>query len=218
MKSPRLLIVVAALLLASLACTLGVPTVDENSVASGGVLFQDDFSNTSSGWDKVQSAGEGMTDYQNGTYRIQVLTTNTEVWANPGLKFTNVHIEVDAQKIGGPDNNDMGVLCRYQDDNNFYYMIVSSDGYYGIVKVKDGEQKLLGQDNLMPSESINLGDATNHIRGDCVGSTLTLYVNGYQLATAEDTEFTAGDVGLVAGTYEESGADISFDNFTVTKP
>jgi hypothetical protein len=33
-----------------------------------------------------------------------------------------------------------------------------------------------------------------------------------------DTSFTSGDVGLIAGTYEEAGTDVLFDNFVVTKP
>ena len=34
----------------------------------------------------------------------------------------------------GPDDNDFGIICRYIDDNQFYYAIISSDGYYGIVR------------------------------------------------------------------------------------
>ena len=182
------------------------------------VLFQDDFSNPDSGWDRV-NVKDGITDYTpEGAYRILLNLPNTDVWANPGLSFTDVRIEVDATKVGGPDNNDFGVQCRYQDDNNFYFFLISSDGYYGIGKVKDGEQTLLSGENMEYSDAILQGRSTNHLRADCVGPHLKLYVNGVPVATAEDSDFTHGDVGLMAGTFDESGTDVLFDNFIVLQP
>lgn len=211
-KDSVFLFMVVVLALAALACGGGT-----TAPLPEGVLFQDDFSNTSSGWDRVR-VDDGMTDYDNGAYRIQVNTTDTDVWANPGLSFTDVRVEVDATKIGGPDDNDFGVICRYKDENNFYFGIISSDGYYGIVKVKDGSQNLLGMSELPYSDAIKQGATTNRIRLDCVGSTLTLYANGTLLTSQSDSEFTSGDVGLLAGTYSTPGTDITFDNFQVLKP
>lgn len=182
-----------------------------------GVLFTDDFSSTSSGWDRVDVA-DGMTDYDSGVYRIKVNTANTDVWANPGLSFTDVRVEVAATKAGGPDDNDFGIICRYVDESNWYSLIISSDGFYGIVKVKDGYQELLGMTEMGYSDAINQGAATNQIRADCVGSTITLYANGTQLVSVNDSEFATGDVGLLAGTFDEIGTDITFDNFQVLKP
>jgi hypothetical protein len=181
------------------------------------VLFRDDFSNPSSGWDRV-SVSEGVTDYAEGVYRILVNTSNTDVWANPGLNFSDARIEVDATKVGGDDNNDFGVVCRYKDNANFYFFVISSDGYYGIGKFVDGEQKLIGSESMPPSDKINTGNATNHLRADCVGNTLRLYVNDELLGEVEDSDFTSGDVGLIAGSFDQPGTDIHFDNFIVLKP
>ncbi len=210
----RLLAFVLVLGLAILACGGTTPTTPSDP----NILFQDDFSNTGSGWDQIQEEGAGMTDYESDYYRIQVLTANTDVWANPGLSFTDTRIEVDATKAGGPDDNDFGVICRYESEANFYFFMISSDGYAGIGKVQDGEQILIGSEVLETSDAINLGAATNHITADCVGSTLTLTINGKQVTSVTDTSFTSGDVGLLAGTYSEVGTDIHFDNFIVRKP
>ena len=43
-------------------------------------------------------------------------------------------------------------------------------------------------------------------------------MNGQQLIQVQDAEFTAGDVGLIAGTYDVPGTDIRFDNFIVYQP
>ncbi len=62
------------------------------------------------------------------------------------------------------------------------------------------------------------GQAINHLRADCVGSKLRLYVNGQMLMEAEDDAFRNGDVGVIAGAYHLPGVDILFDNFEVKKP
>ncbi len=219
-KKMQLLSIGILLILVSLACSAVDSLGSSDTGQQGpppGVLFQDDFSDTSSGWDQVNME-EGITDYENGYYRIYVNTDETDVWANPGLNFTDTVIEVDATKVGGPDDNDFGVICRYQDVENFYFFIVSSDGYYGVGKVVGGEQELIGMDQMYPDESILQGNTTNRIKADCVGSHLVLHANGTKIADVEDTTFSSGDVGLIAGTFAEPGTDIHFDNFVVRKP
>jgi hypothetical protein len=212
------IVILFSLLFAALACSvLGEDSVAPSMDLPADVLFQDDFSDPSSGWDRIQ-ADEGITDYEDGYYRILVIETEMDVWANPGLSFTDVVIEVDATKVGGPDDNDLGVICRYQDMNNYYFFIISSDGYYGIGKVINGEQMLIGTNQMFPDEVIKQGNATNHIQADCIGSHLVLHINGKKLTDTLDTDFASGDVGLLAGTFAEPGTDIHFDNFVVRKP
>ena len=208
-----LLLVVAILGLAILACSLG----DQAEPVTNDVLFQDDFSDSSSGWDRV-NLPVGITDYADGVYRIYVNTENTDYWANPGLNFEDTVIEVEATKVGGPDDNDFGLICRHQDTENFYIFLISSDGFFGILRVIDGEQELLGMDEMAYSESIKTGNVLNVIKADCIGSSLTLYVKSTQLISVEDSSLESGDVGLLAGTFDMLGTDIHFDNFVVRKP
>jgi hypothetical protein len=207
MKVFRLFCIVSFYVLVMQACDTGTS-----------VLFQDDFSDPASKWNRVRDANGNITDYENGGYRILNNQPISHVWANPGLSFKNVHIEVDATKIGGPDDNLFGIICRYKDGSNFYILAISSDGYFGIVKVQNGMLDLLGAQEMQPSEAILQGNATNHLRADCVGNTLTLYVNGQELAAVQDGNFTSGDVGLEVTTRQIQGVDILFDNYSVTKP
>lgn len=216
----RVLFFLLAIFLPTLACS-SLPIGDgggADPALPANVLFQDDFSDTSSGWDRINQP-EGITDYNDGVYRIFVNTVNTDIWANPGLDFSDARVQVEATKVGGSDNNDFGVICRYQDPDNFYFFIISSDGYYGIGKLKDGQQTLIGEDAMPPSEAIIQGDAANRLRADCIGPILSLYANDEFLAQYEDSDFASGDVGLIAGTSPEApGTDILFDNFQVLKP
>jgi hypothetical protein len=45
-----------------------------------------------------------------------------------------------------------------------------------------------------------------------------LYVNGSQVATATDSSFSGGMVGLSSASYDTAGTDILFDNFFVYRP
>lgn len=206
-----------ALSLAGLACSIGGVT-NAGPTADPNLLFSDDFSNSSSGWDRVTTDSDYSADYDSGVYRMSVSTSNLDVWANPGKSYSDVSVTVEATKTGGPDDNDFGLICRYEDTSNFYFFIISSDGYYGIGQVKDGDQNLLSGDSMESSDSIKLGGATNIIRADCVGDSLSLYANGDKLSEVSNSDFRSGDVGLITGTFDEAGTEIAFDNFVVRKP
>ena len=180
-------------------------------------LFQDDFSDNGSGWDKM-STDAAVTNYESGVYRIHISDSNSKYWANPGRSFTDMRVEVEATKVGGPDDNSLGLICRSQGPQDFYFALISSDGFAGIGKIKGGVQSLISGEMLEPADAIHQGNSKNTIRLDCVGSSLSLLVNGTQVMTATDSDFSNGDVGLIAGTYDTPGTDIQFDNFVVRAP
>jgi hypothetical protein len=211
---------VLVLVLALLTAGCQVSALVAGTPQPNQVLFQDDFSNQLSGWARASDAG-GATGYDDGMFRILVNAAGVDLWSHPGLNFGDARIEVDALRAGGGSNNRFGPLCRLTgtgEASSFYAFLVSSDGYYGISKVRGQETHLLGSQAMLPSEAIRPGSEPNHIRADCVGDRLTLYVNGLKLAEVEDAEFTQGDVGLLAGAYQDGGVDIRFDNFSVLKP
>jgi hypothetical protein len=119
---------------------------------------------------------------------------------------------------GGPQENRLGLICRRKDDANFYYFVISADGYYGIGKVEDGKWSLLSGDQMQRHDAIQPGAKINHLRADCIGNLLILYVNNQLVGSAQDVDFTSGDVGLLAGAFDVPGVDVYFDNFVVYKP
>ena len=210
-----LLFICAASAGATLSCKFLIP--EEQPVQTGAILYQDDFSDPTSGWNRV-STDTGETEYDDGVYRILVNESNTDIWSKSGRSFEDAVIEVDAFKVGGVRDNRFGVICRADSDDTFYTFIISSDGYYGIGKVKGEFYELIGSASLLPSEEIEQGSAINRIRAECIGDRLTLFVNGVKIDEVRDSELVTGEVGLIAGTYNEPGTDIRFDNFIVRQP
>ena len=212
-RLPTPLIVILAISLVLLSsCAALAP---KPSAASGTILFQDDFATNVSGWDRLANDG-GIMDYDSGGFRILIRQPNMNYWSTPQQNFGDVRVEADVTRLDGPDENRAGVICRYQ-AGDYYFFIVSNDGYYGIGKFIGGQTLLLGQSAMQPSEFIKK-DAMNHIRADCIGDTLTLYVNFNQVASAQDSDFATGDVGVLAGAFTQPGVDVLFQNFVVMQP
>jgi hypothetical protein len=215
-RSLYLLFVSIFLLTACAGSPAGQAQAPAATQPSGSVLFQDDFAQATTGWDRLLVT-EGVMDYYTGGYRILVNAQETNFWATPRRNFTDVRIEVDTGKLAGPDENRIGLICRHN-GKDYYFFIITSDGFYGMGLFKDGQATLLGQAELLASTTINKGVAVNHLRADCAGSTLTFFVNGFQIAQAQDTTLASGDIGLLAGTFTAPGVDVLFDNFVVLQP
>jgi len=210
------------LILSSLACqaaTLGASSPTQaDSTYSENELYSDNFSKTSSGWDQKDDS-DGVTGYANSGYRIFVNKPNWILWANPSKSFNeDLVIDVNATKSRGPEDNEFGVICGYQDAKNFYLFKISSDGYAQIGKYANDEYVGISGDKMEQVNGINSGGKTNHIQAKCSGDTLALSVNGNEVFTASDSNPKWGDVGLYAGTFDTAGTDILFDNFVVSKP
>ena len=215
----RLLQFFSLLIVLSLACSTGVSTTSvpqDQTALSGSVLFQDDFSRSVSGWDRFTNA-EGTMDYDAAGYRMLINSLNTNFWSTPHKNFADVRMEVDAGKLGGPDENRIGLICRFTGDK-YYFFLISSDGFYGIGIYADGKAVLLGQSEMQVNSNIKTGLSVNHLRADCTGDTLTFYVNGFQVISVQDATLKSGDVGLLAGTFTQPGVDVIFDNFVALKP
>lgn len=177
----------------------------------------DDFSDHDNGW-KVTVTDTGIVHYDNDTFRIMVLEENADYWSTPGIQVQDSLTDVDAIKVTGPGNNLFGLVCRLQDQNNYYAFQVSSDGYYGIIRVQDGVRQVISDSSLQTTDLIQSEAKVNHLRADCKGNQLSFYVNWEKVAEVEDSSFAQGDVGLIASSLGEPGTDVRFDNFIVLTP
>jgi hypothetical protein len=181
--------------------------------ADGEILFADDFQDAESGWD-VFSGDDQTVGYEDGQYVLRVNKVNWMTWGNAYQRFEDgVLVEVDATKLDGPDDNSYGLVFGYQDEGNFYRFEISSDGYYRFGKHVDNEWI-----EVIPwttSDLIVQGEATNRMSAAMRGGRLAFAVNGEVLTATEDDSFADGDVGLVAGSFDEAGVVIGFDDFVV---
>jgi hypothetical protein len=178
-------------------------------------LFKDDFSDPDSGWDEKDNAA-AMYEYSDGGYRMMVKLPGYFVWSlvPDNEDYDNVRIEVDAQKIGGPNDTEFGLVARYQNNNNFYAFMLTNDGQALIFKIEDGALEGLSSQYLEDVDGINSNDV-NAIAVVMDGKNLELYVNDKLVASATDSSMKTGQVGLLVGVYKVAGGDMLFDNMFI---
>lgn len=189
----------------------------EQSGESASVLFSDDFSDTSTGWEQGDY-DTGSVGYESGVYSVVSTGDGETMWGIGNRNFGDVIIEVQATQVDAPanDNNDYGVMCRVQDNNEGYFLLISGDGFYSILLRAEGSFTPLV--DWASSEAFNLGNATNQIQATCDGDSLTLTVNGNELASTTDSTFSSGDIALTATSYEAASTEVHFDNLEVRAP
>jgi hypothetical protein len=193
------------------------PSLAELTTPPGAVLYQDDFSRADSGWGQAQ-VDLGQAAYADGAYRFRIDAPDVDFWAHPGEAYSFTRIEVDAAPLPNTPPGRMGLICRLVDEQNFYFFVITPDGYYGIGKTQNGQATFLGMDQMARHESIHTDGQVNRLRADCIAELLIFYVNDQLVGSAVDSAFPRGDVGLLAGSFDQAGVDVLFDNFVVYKP
>ena len=181
--------------------------------AAGDVAIFDDFSDPASGWIE-DSDPEWNLYYGEDRYFFEV--DPSQFYLNSYLTdadYTDIVVNVDVNIEQQALDGDIGVLCRYLDSDNYYALEISEDGYYSIWKRVAGEVVYLVE--WTSSDLVPIDGSSFVLNASCDGAQLMVGINGEVLAQATDTDFATGYVGLTAGTWENGGLVVSFDNFEV---
>lgn len=214
---------IVLLILALLFSGCSLAGQSEAACDAGGSLFFDDFSGEQDcGWREYNQSGAVISiNEEMGVMEMSTSQPGQIWWTNPGREFDDVIITAKATQVSGPDNNAYGLICRYQDENNFYVFLISGDGYYAIGKYQTGADQIVylteNQEYIF-SEVIQQGASLNDMRATCIGNELSLQVNGVPLVTVTDPTFVRGDVGVALSTLEPGTAVVHFDDFRVLQP
>lgn len=189
------------------------PPTTEPETSPNAILFADDFTDPNSGWPAFQNA-QGSYGYLQDGYQIMVNEIDTVLWAKTNRMDDSVNIFVDATPVIDGAGGFYGLLCRIQDDRNFYYFVIQSNGEYTLGKFKNGEFSPFF--NWMYSDAIKQGTRTNRLQAECADTTLRFFVNDVLLGEVTDADFGSGFSGLIAATLEFQEFAARFNNFLIT--
>jgi len=159
----------------------------------------------------------GVTE-QEGIIHIVVRRNQVE-WFWPIDKTASLDSVVTATvtQESGPSQNEMALICRWQDNANSIAFAISGEGQYRIVQTLNGQTtELIPWSN---SAFIQTGEgATNDLQATCNGSDLTFVVNGETLAQTTDPNPISGQAGVVAGLRTDGELNVRFEDTSVTSP
>ena len=197
-----------------------VPSETPIHVDFGNALLEDDFSVKN--WGTLTNSDYSI-EYLDDALNMKVFTQNWVVWSTPNdTDYENIHLEVTARLHDTDSNTAFGIMCDQQataDDSRYYFAITPS-AQYVIAKAGAGQTDiyLTNSNDWGVSDLIKKSAASYRIGADCGNGTLTLYVDGKQIASASDSSYAKGGIGLFTwSAVEATRTDISFDDFAVTR-
>lgn len=199
--------------------TVPQPTVTVPVLHTGEILLEDDFSDDSL-WGTITDT-ESSVGYENDTLNMRIFQENWVIWSTPNDEdYGNIHVEVTVTRNDSDPTTAFGFICSQQPkDWSFYYLAATPAGQYAIIKATDGESDvfLTGDGEWKFSDMISKNAASYRVGADCGNGSLTLYVDGQQIASATDNTYGTGRVGLFAWSGDKpSSANVNFDDFLLT--
>jgi hypothetical protein len=197
----------------------GAQSRDEN-------ILVDDFSSNAFGWS--QEADEvSVTGFESGSYFIQVIQPEYLVWAYLPVEFDPQALEFKGAVIvddTGVQDGLFGVLCHYQDENNYDLVgiDVKNRGYV-IQREVGGETTTLSESGAQGAAALDpWPTAWNHFLVDCSLDLITLFINDQLQAQASlDPLAQPGRMALFVQSMAElspSGLKVFFDDLSAWKP
>jgi hypothetical protein len=225
----KLYLAIACLAFAALSCQALSSLVEMGATATavpgaeipqtGDVLLQDDFSST--GWG-TGTDSDSSVEYADGKLQMVVNTKNWFIWSTPNDQdYQNVHMEVTAFNNDTDPTTAFGIMCNQQTvSDSFYYFAITPAGQYAIAEASlaASDVFLTNEDKWEYSDLIKKNADSYRIGADCGNGTLTLYVDGQQVASVQDETYKSGGVALFVWSGEDAtSANVSFDDFLMTE-
>jgi serine/threonine protein kinase len=186
---------------------------------TGNVLLEDDFSVSQDAWGTLTDA-ESSIEYEGQALRMRNFTKNYVAWSTPNdLNYENVHLEITALNQDTDPGTAFGFICAQQTEEwSFYYVAITTAGDYAIIRATTGQSDVIltndgnwGTSDLIPNQ------APSYLIGaDCGNGTLTLYVDGQQIASVSDNTYSSGRVGLFIWSGETvTSSVVTYDDFLI---
>ena len=185
-------------------------------------IFVDDFSDSDSGLyedEEVQEWGQGYYDLEQEVYVYDLAPDSGimyDYYADGELPESFVY-EAVAGYAGAFDNL-YGLIFQVVDDEQFYLFQVSGDGYFIVEKsTADGFETLI---DWTIGEMIDTGEGgVNVLTVVGEGDVYRLYINGQQVESFSDADYSGGTVGIVSENFSpEEWATFYFDELAVGIP
>jgi hypothetical protein len=228
-NTTKLMAAVALLAASTLACGLLSRPAESTSAAptaadagNSAPLFKDDLTDASN-WEQ-QNDPDYVIDQAGGALRIKVWTAQEFTWSNLlNRNFQDIHIETTVKDASTDDSHSFGLVCDQQSSGGkaqiaHYWLGLDPSGYYEIGKRVVGKDDvvLTGNGDWAASDAFPKKAQSYQLGADCGHGTLTLYVNGTKIASAQDATYSQGGVGLFVWSGSGSTGPVSFDDVVIT--
>lgn len=191
------------------------------AVADKNVLYQDDFTNSASGWPEEKFDNYFVGYHEPEFYHVEISSANykTTVFEPTKQNFTDTTIEVKAfavsKKTATTGDFIYGVAFRRSGDNFYAFTISPRTKKWSVLKSSSAALKVLAEGKADGIHDLDAGDI---LRVDAQGSKFSFYINGQSIGHATDKDYASGEVGFYVQTFDTPNLHVHFDSISIRKP
>ncbi|MCM3750315.1 hypothetical protein M3223_23700 [Paenibacillus pasadenensis] len=156
------------------------------------LLVKDDFEDgNAQGWTASSGAWSVVTETTYG-YKQSSEAASEALTTIGDTGWTNYEVQADVNFLSRTSTAATGIIGRYTDNNNYYYLRLNAgENKLQLLKKAGGTFTMLA--NL--SQSVSLQTMYN-LKLSMIGGTIKGYLNGAEKIVVTDTSLTAGKIGI----------------------
>jgi hypothetical protein len=184
------------------------------------ILYQDDFTDPSSGWTEDKFDNYFIGYHEPEYYHVEVDSPNykTTVFA-PGKKvyddFTlELKVLTSSTKTSPTGDFRYGAAFRRSGDQYYAFTISPRTKKWYILKSSPNALEVLKEGT---DEEIHDLDTADTLRVDAQGSNLTFHINDRLIEQINDADYSSGEIGFYVESFDSQNTHIHFDNLVVRK-
>ena len=186
---------------------------------SGDLLYETDFEDFDR-WQTVtkQDESEYINEVQPEGIFVQVPDADDYWFAyyDLGNDLNDVRLEADVELVGGSNYTYINLVCRSSDKGEYIFSL-DTGGFWQIGKY-DFESDSYEQLGYGGTTSIRVAKNPNHMTVICSSDNLTMFINDVEVGSAQDSQFSDGDIGIGVDTFDFPLAEVVFQNLEIYVP
>jgi hypothetical protein len=138
-----------------------------------------------------------------------------------GYEYDDVQLDVRSDNLGR-NNNNISLICRYDDEVGWYEFNIANNGLYDILfaKVLDNGKIQWNRVANGGSNAIKQGKEVNEYSITCEGEELTLNINGEEVISIKERNYgiNSGQVGVSVSSFNVLPVLIEMDWIKISQP
>jgi hypothetical protein len=179
-------------------------------------ILNEDFSSNAMRWETRKDSSSEM-EIKDGKYLLKNKLDGTALSSTidmPNLQPENFRIIATISKNKGIDNNGFGLVWGAKDMNNDFEFVISSNGYFKILKWENGQKEDII--DWTYHSAINKWDfSRNELKIECTSEIMRFYINGTYVAATKYFKPVGQKIGFILNeTMEIEAYNIIAENFT----
>jgi len=184
------------------------------------VLFEDDFTDPTSGWLQENFDNYFIGYHEPDYYHVQVQSptdkTLVPVPGKPAFDDATIEVKVFTDLDNTAEGGDYlyGLVFRRSGDQYYAFTISPSTGKWYVLKSSLNALEVLreGSDESIQGTSLDTQDT---LRVDAKGSSLFFHINDRLVEQFSDTSYTSGEVGFYVQTFDRARIHAHFNSITI---